>query len=244
MVTLRVTNYFKRSQTCEITVDKKTTIGEVKEQVAEKFDIDDVRTIRLIIYARELRDELTLDDHGLYEDITYDIHMILKPRIRNTYKNKYNNVMNNLLNKTRSNKNRLNRAANSRSKQRGGVMLTKLNFVLLTGEKIELELDESTTIEDTKRAVVDEFNRSGINRLTTESIRLQLYRGPLLEIGTLKDNNVGKEARIHVIERRKAHVNRPANNSTNRKTAQGNNTPAKPTGPNFSVTRQTARGSN
>jgi hypothetical protein len=218
MVTLRVTNYFKRSQTCEITVDKKTTIGEVKDQVAEKLDISDVRTIRLIIYGRELdRDNLTLDDYGLYHDITYDIHMILKPRIRNTYKNKYNNVMNNLLNKTRSNKNRLNRAANSRSKQKGGVMITKLTFVLLTGEKIELDLDDSTTIEDTKRAFITELNNLGKNRfgLTTERIRLQLYRGPLLEIGTLKDNNVGKEARIHVIERRKAHINRPVNNLSN-----------------------------
>jgi hypothetical protein len=154
--------------------------------------------------------------------------------------------MYNLANETRSIKNRLNRATNSRSKQRGGVMLTNLNFVLLTGEKIELELDDSTTIEDTKRAFITELNNLGKNRfgLTTERIRLQLYRGPLLEIGTLKDNNVGKEARIHVIERRKSHINRPANNSSATRRRQGNNTPTMPTGPNFSVTRQIARGSN
>ena len=46
MVTLRITNFIKKSQTCEITVDKTTTIGEVKRQVAEKFNID-ARKIRL-----------------------------------------------------------------------------------------------------------------------------------------------------------------------------------------------------
>jgi hypothetical protein len=242
MVTLRITNYFKRSQTCEITVDKKTTISEVKDQVAEKFDIDDVRRIRLIIQGRELSDEATLDDYALYNEGTYDIHMILKLRIRNTYKNKYNNTMNNLVNKTRSIKNRLNRATNFRSKQKGGAILKNLTFVLLTGKKINLELDDSLTIEDTKRAVVDEFNGLG-NMLTTESIRLQLYRGPLLETGTLKDNNVASESRIHVIQRMRGPNIRPAENnfSTTRKTAQGNSTPVEPIGPNFTPKRQTAR---
>jgi hypothetical protein len=114
-------------------VDKKTTLGEVKDQVAEKLDIDATK-IRLIIYGRELdRDNLTLDDYGLYHNITYDVNMILKFRKpNNTYKNKYNNTMNNLVNKTRSIKNRLNRATNFRSKQKGGAILKNLTFVLLT----------------------------------------------------------------------------------------------------------------
>ena len=229
MVTLRITNFIKKSQTCEITVDKTTTIGEVKRQVAEKFNID-ARKIRLIIYGRELRDELTLDDHGLYENTTFDVNMIVKlTNPNNTYKNKYNKVMNNLVNKTRSNKNRLNR---QNSKQRGGVMLTNLDFVLFTGDKIKLEIDDGATIEDAKRALIAELNSLGKNKFgfTTDTIRLQLHRGPLLEIGTLKDNNVGHEARIHVIPRWKG----PARN----------NTPAEPKGPNFLATRQTARGWN
>jgi hypothetical protein len=208
-------------------VPASTTILDIKKRIGKHFQRDTI-DFRLSAFGIHLPNEKTLDDYGKTDGDNVVIHALpiyydMKQR------GKFGNVMNNLkqttprLNNTYTGPNYMNI-----NNQYGGAVIENITFVLITGQRFTISLDENTSIPDTKQAVIDKMNSLGINNgFTAQTIRLQLKNGVALDDSqSLNNYSIDKTSIIHVhYIFRRPNTKKPNNQTKNNKNKNNKKSP-------------------
>jgi hypothetical protein len=206
-------------------VPAHTTILDIKKRIGKQFQRDTI-DFRLSAFGIHLPNEKTLDYYGKTDGDNVVIHALpiyydMKQR------GKFGNVMNNLKQKTPrvNNENTGPNYMNINNLQYGGAVIENITFVLITGQRFTISLDENTSIPDTKQAVIDTMNSLGINNgFTAETIHLQLKNGVALDTSqSLNNYFIDKTSIIHVhYIFRRPNTKTPNNQTKNNKNKKNN----------------------